>query len=101
MKAELGSTSTAGHALRGGFDLVPEHVMSLSVASSAASYGKPLGYGLAGLSTLASTGADAPQRSKRRTVVELDADLDRIRASRRAGRELDGGPDAISGVGFR
>ena len=62
MKAELGSTSTAGHALRGGFDLVPEHVMSLSVASSATSYGKPLRNDLAGLSTLAAPGADAPQR---------------------------------------
>ena len=36
--------------------------MSLSVFSSAASYGKPLGYGLAGLSTVAAPGADASQR---------------------------------------
>ena len=36
--------------------------MSLSVASNAAGYGKPLGYGLVGLSAI-SLGGDAPQRS--------------------------------------
>ena len=36
--------------------------MSLSVASNAAGYGKPLGYGLAGLSAV-SAAADAPQQS--------------------------------------
>ena len=36
--------------------------MSLSVASSAAAYGKPLGYGLAGLSTAPAPGGGSPQR---------------------------------------
>ncbi len=95
MKAELGSTSTAGHALRGGFDLVPEHVMSLSVASSATSYGKPLRNDLAGLSTLA---APAPMRRNAQASHHRGAGRrprpDPGDATR--GREFDGCPDAIA-----
>ena len=54
-----------GIALRCRVDSISgrERPMSLSVASNAAGYGKPLGYGLAGLSLVATPIAAAPQRS--------------------------------------
>ena len=81
-----------GQCGAGWVDVVPEQAMSLSVASSAAAYGKPLGYGLAGLSTAPAPGGGSPQRPGVAPSWSWTP-LDRIRTPRCA----DGGPVANTG----